>query len=64
MNDLFNKEKIIELFSQLDSVIYLNILKSVIIIFILWIIKKIFNRIIHRNVKNAKLFIPQHVGIR
>jgi len=54
MNDLFNKEKIIELFSQLDSVIYLNILKSVIIIFILWIIKKIFNRIIHRNVKNAK----------
>ncbi|MDA3871504.1 MAG: mechanosensitive ion channel [Candidatus Marinimicrobia bacterium] len=54
MNDLFNKEKIIELFSQLDSVIYLNILKSVIIIFILWIIKKIFSRIIHRNVKNAK----------
>ncbi len=54
MNDLFNKEKIIELFSQLGSVIYLNILKSVIIIFILWIIKKIFNRIIHRNVKNAK----------
>jgi small-conductance mechanosensitive channel len=54
MNDLFNKEKIIELFSQLGSVIYLNILKSVIIIFILWIIKKIFSRIIHRNVKNAK----------
>lgn len=54
MNDLFNKEEIIGLFSQLDSVIYFNILKSIIIILFLWIIKKIFTRIIHRNVKNAK----------
>jgi len=53
MNDLFNKEKIIELFSQLDSGIYLNILKSVIIIFIFI---QFFNNLIF-DIKKIMVYI-------
>lgn len=54
MNKLFDKEAIIEMFTQLDSLVYTNLVKSIIVILVLWIFKKIIGRIIHKNVKDSK----------
>ncbi len=55
MHDLFNKNELVKIFSQLDSAIYINIFKSIIIILVFWSIKKVSNRLIHRNLKDAKM---------
>ncbi|MEA3496874.1 MAG: mechanosensitive ion channel family protein [Bacteroidota bacterium] len=54
MNKLFDKEAIIEMFTQLDSLVYTNLVKSIIVILVLWIFKKIIGRIIHKNIKDSK----------